>query len=143
MRRRPLWQPVLKDSSNGIRATSRLHEIYFPEQIDSSEDSTLLDVWRILVRYKALYASARFADAIVIVHGDHGSRISRSQYIEHMSAQELIANHAALFAIKKPRVQPGYDLEYVSLQDLFARHVSFVAGHSRGDAIVVESAKTG
>ncbi|MGH8773306.1 MAG: sulfatase-like hydrolase/transferase, partial [Burkholderiales bacterium] len=35
--------------------------------------------------FEALDTSGRFADAIVIVHGDHGSRISRSQYIEHMS----------------------------------------------------------
>ncbi|MGH8771577.1 MAG: hypothetical protein ACREV2_10435 [Burkholderiales bacterium] len=60
-----------------------------------------------------------------------------------MSAQDLIANHAALFAIKKPGVQPGYDLEFVSLHDLFARHVSRVTGRSRGDTVVVESAETG
>ncbi|MGH8769933.1 MAG: sulfatase-like hydrolase/transferase, partial [Burkholderiales bacterium] len=47
--------------------------------------------------FEALEAFGRLDDAIVIVHGDHGARISRSQYIEHMSAQDLIANHAALF----------------------------------------------
>lgn len=71
----------------------------------------------------ALDVSGRFDDAIFIIHSDHGSRISRSDHAEHMSERDVIANYATLFAIRKPDVPPGYDLELVSLQDVFARHV--------------------
>jgi hypothetical protein len=113
----------------------RHQELYYAQTLCTYRQLDLL--------FEALDASGRFDDATVIVHGDHGSRISRSQYIEHMSADDLIANHATLFAVKKPGVQPGYDLEFVSLHDVFARHVALNRGHPRGDKVVVESLKTG
>ncbi|MGH8772011.1 MAG: hypothetical protein ACRD8U_07015 [Pyrinomonadaceae bacterium] len=48
-----------------------------------------------------------------------------------------------LFAIKKPLDPPGYNLEFVSLHDVFASYVSPWAGHSCSGTVVVESAKTG
>ncbi|MGH9962200.1 MAG: sulfatase-like hydrolase/transferase, partial [Pyrinomonadaceae bacterium] len=72
---------------------------------------------------QALEASGRFHDAVIIVHGDHGSRIARSDYAEYMSSEDLVANYATLFAIRKPGLAGGYDLELVSVQELFIRHV--------------------
>ncbi|MGH8719127.1 MAG: sulfatase-like hydrolase/transferase [Burkholderiales bacterium] len=91
----------------------------------------------------ALDASGRFHDAILILHGDHGSRISRSKFSEHMSEEDFVANHAALFAIRKDGVAPGYDLELVSVQDLFARYVAGNSGNVRRSTVVVKSARTG
>lgn len=84
----------------------------------------------------------RFGDALIIIHGDHGSRISRSQYVEYMSEDDLIANHATLFAVRNEGVRPGYDLEFISLQALFSRYLSPMPPRESRDTVVVESAET-
>lgn len=63
-------------------------------------------------------------DAIVIVHGDHGSRIARYWPLVtnagRLSRQDYRDAYATLFAIRSPRVEAGYDPAPASLTGLLA-----------------------
>lgn len=91
--------------------------------------------------FRMLDVSGRFGDAVFIIHGDHGSRIARSYYVEYMSAEDMIANHATLFAIRKPGVAPGYDVDFISLQHLFTNYVAPVSERASHDRVIVKSLK--
>lgn len=69
-----------------------------------------------------LNKSERHKDAIIVVHGDHGSRISMSHHVETMSHQDFLDNYPAYFSIRGPGIEPGYDQRSVSLQRLFAEY---------------------
>jgi hypothetical protein len=49
---------------------------------------------------------------VIIVHGDHGSRIVRTapvtDFAGYFSDQDVIAGHATLFAVREPQPQPQY-----------------------------------
>jgi hypothetical protein len=73
--------------------------------------------------FESLRRSGRFADAVIIVQGDHGSRIplddpdsGRSQ---PLGDGDKVDSFSTLFAVKAPGVAPGYDLRLISLQTLF------------------------
>jgi hypothetical protein len=69
-----------------------------------------------------LDALPRFADATIVVHGDHGTRMSPGQYAEHLSDRDLIDNYSALFAIRGPGITPGVDGRSASVQRLIAEY---------------------
>jgi hypothetical protein len=73
---------------------------------------------------------ADYEDATVIVHGDHGSRLSATMFAEEMSQRDMIDNYSALFAIRAPEVKSGYDLRHVSIQHLAAEFLSGVPASS-------------
>jgi hypothetical protein len=62
--------------------------------------------------------------ATVIIHGDHGSRISLVRAVDknagRLSDLDLVDNYATFLAIRKPGLGAGYDREIRSIQDLFA-----------------------
>lgn len=60
-------------------------------------------------------------DATVIIHGDHGSRISRSQLHQIVEPADLVDNYGTFFAVRAPGVEPGLDCEFTSLPQIFAR----------------------
>jgi hypothetical protein len=64
--------------------------------------------------------SERFADAQIVIHGDHGSRISVGNILEDYSEIDFIANYATFFAVRSPSVEEGYDCRFVALPRLFA-----------------------
>ena len=63
-------------------------------------------------------------NAIVIVHGDHGSRIVKNSpeasNIKNLEAADFIDAFSVHFAIKRNGVKSGMDNRFVSLQALFA-----------------------
>jgi hypothetical protein len=61
------------------------------------------------------------SDAIVVVHGDHGSRISEYHPSNTRTASEAdyVDVYSTLFAIRAPGAKPGYRSEQVSLACLF------------------------
>lgn len=63
------------------------------------------------------------ADARVIIHGDHGSRISVGNVLEEYETRDFVDNYGAYFAVKAPGVTPGVDCEFLSLPEAFRRHV--------------------
>ncbi|MGH8604625.1 MAG: sulfatase-like hydrolase/transferase, partial [Gammaproteobacteria bacterium] len=66
--------------------------------------------------------SHRFDDAIIVIHGDHGSRISKSNYYEEMSREDFLDNYPTYFSIRAPTVEAGYDRRFVSLQEVFTSY---------------------
>ena len=95
--------PFMKDSSEAQRARS--YRYYF-EQIRCVKT-------RLQTLFDWLKAARAYDDAIIIVHGDHGSRIAqvapRAENFERLAAQDFRDAFATLFAVKAPGVEPGYD----------------------------------
>ncbi|MEO7189960.1 MAG: hypothetical protein ABI051_02780 [Vicinamibacterales bacterium] len=80
-------------------------------------------------------------DATIVIHGDHGSRVSSTRYWEGMSGEDLVANYSTLFAIRGPGVATGYDLRLRSVQQL-ARETFGRTPQGAGDAassVIIES----
>jgi hypothetical protein len=61
----------------------------------------------------AIAASPAAGKTIVIIHGDHGSRITevdpRIENDGRFSDRDLVDAHATFFAVAAPRIEPGYD----------------------------------
>jgi hypothetical protein len=66
---------------------------------------------------------AAFSDAVIVIHGDHGSRISRGSLAKEQQPDDMIANYATYFAIRRPALEPGVDCEFVPLSQIFRRHL--------------------
>lgn len=73
---------------------------------------------------RALSHSPAGANAIVIIHGDHGSRITELEptpaNVGKFSARDLISSYSTLFAIRFPGVQPGLSSGRRPIQDLLS-----------------------
>ena len=71
-----------------------------------------------------LEASGLLQDATIILHGDHGSRISlltpNRDSAERLSDADLVDNYSVLYAVRRPGSRPAYDLNLRSIQSLFA-----------------------
>lgn len=71
-----------------------------------------------------LAQSAQFRDAVIVIHGDHGSRISSSDILEDYDKRDFVDNYATFFAIRAPGVPPGVDCEFVTLPEVFRRYMA-------------------
>ena len=61
-------------------------------------------------------------DAVVIVHGDHGSRIGTMPSVDSAVTKEQMADyHSTLFAIRAPGIAPGVDTAVAAIKDLLDR----------------------
>jgi hypothetical protein len=69
-----------------------------------------------------------FRDATIVIHGDHGSRISIGNLIEDHAPRDFIDNYATYYAVKAPDVEPGVDCELISLPEIFRRHMTPISG---------------
>ena len=79
---------------------------------------------RLTGMFAALKQLPWFADAIIILQSDHGSRITLhdpdSGRSTPLPAADRIDSHATLFAIRAPGISAGYDRDLRSTQELFA-----------------------
>jgi hypothetical protein len=68
-----------------------------------------------------------FDRATVIVHGDHGSRITIHdpvfENVDRLSPRDLIDAYSVLFAVRIPGAAGGYDTRMRSVQDLFGEYL--------------------
>ena len=73
--------------------------------------------------FETMRRSEQFADAVIIVQGDHGSRIPLddpdSGRTQPLGDGDKVDSFSTLFAVKAPNVAPGYDLRLISIQPLF------------------------
>jgi hypothetical protein len=71
-----------------------------------------------------LKAAGLFQDATIILHGDHGSRISlyspNRETAERLSDIDVIDNYSVLYATRRRGSEPAYSLNQLSVQALFA-----------------------
>ena len=75
--------------------------------------------------FDKLRANNSFDNSIIIIHGDHGSRISRVRSIQHpgypkMDAADLRNNYSTLYAIKRPGQTGSYNKSVRSIASLLA-----------------------
>jgi hypothetical protein len=63
------------------------------------------------------------SDAVVIVQGDHGSRIGGPlpPLSQPLTRQEIADFYATLFAVRAPGITPGVDTSVVAIKDLLDR----------------------
>ncbi len=82
--------------------------------------------------FDALKDAGVWDDAIVIVHGDHGSRIIRKMPIEANAARltpaDIDDGYSTLFAVRKAGVQPGMVRGARPLQDLLGETFDLPSG---------------
>jgi hypothetical protein len=72
----------------------------------------------------AIGKSENYRDATIIIHGDHGSRISIGNVLEDYAQRDFLDNYAAFFAVRSPTASPGLDCEFVSLPEIFRRYAT-------------------
>ncbi len=76
----------------------------------------------LLDRLLAVLESRGASDAVVIVHGDHGSRIGTiPSPARAMTGEQMADYYSTLFAIRAPGVAPGIDTAVASVKDLLDR----------------------
>jgi len=77
-----------------------------------------------------------FEDMIIIIHGDHGSKIFLNylgaENYERAPAQDFVDAFSILFAVKTPELAPGYDLRIESAENLL-REAIFAEGSKEID----------
>ena len=109
--------PVAKSPAANTIETRAERYVHYLNQIECQQ--TLL---REL--FATLQSADRYAEAIVIVHGDHGSRIVMHHPTlknhNHLTATDYIDGFSTLFAVKAPHFPAGYDKKRETLPALLA-----------------------
>ncbi len=71
---------------------------------------------------EVIESSEALKNTVVILHGDHGSRITmrapRAKNRSTLTTQEMVDNFSTLFAISAPGIDAGYDRRLVPIQEL-------------------------
>jgi hypothetical protein len=73
---------------------------------------------------EAIRSVDHYADARIVIHGDHGSRISSGNVLEDLSTRDFIDNYGTFFAVKSPGVTSGIDCAFISLGEALRTHLS-------------------
>lgn len=104
----------LLDPGNSPSSRLARYEEYFAQiQCALSKLEKLVD---------GLKARGTFKDSVIIVHGDHGSRIAlveaRYRNKDRLSRRDFHDAFSTLFAVKSPEIAPGQDSRMRALPDL-------------------------
>jgi hypothetical protein len=74
--------------------------------------------------FEALRDTGQFADSTIVIHGDHGSRISllapSNEAADQVSREDLIDSYSTLFAVRRSDLGAGQDRRQQSINSLFA-----------------------
>jgi hypothetical protein len=93
---------------------------------------TLLQLEKV---FAALRENGLYDDAVIVIHGDHGSRISlltpHVQTKGAMTLADYTDTFSTLFAVKSPSLEARYDATLLSAQALFAAHAQPVSEPGR------------
>ena len=77
--------------------------------------------------FTSMKNSGNFENSIIIIHGDHGSRITENEpvYAENhtVSSRDIQDGFSTLFAIKKPGEPASYDPDVKSLNKIFFQYM--------------------
>lgn len=78
--------------------------------------------------FSAMKERGTFDDAVIIVHGDHGSRIvlsePRQEFVNRLTPQDYYDAFSTLYVVKSPAIEPGYDTRMMALPELLEGTVS-------------------
>jgi hypothetical protein len=82
----------------------------------------------------AVELSPQLRDALIVIHGDHGSRISNGNVLEDYRERDFVDNYATFFAVRAPGVSEGIDCRFTSLPQIFRRHMARAGARSGDEA---------
>jgi arylsulfatase A-like enzyme len=92
------------------------------ERYDAYLDQVECVINQLASIFDTMREAGTYRDALIIVHGDHGSRINlidpSIDAIDRMADSDFLDAFSTLFAIKVPGIEPGYDLSVRSIQEL-------------------------
>jgi hypothetical protein len=108
------WRNSRENIKNTPESRAERYQLYFGQVLCSQK--FLGEIFDQL-KTKGLYE-----DSIIIVHGDHGARLplrapDTSRNVP-LSNQDVVDSYSTLFAIKVPKLAPGYDTRLLSIQAL-------------------------
>jgi hypothetical protein len=69
---------------------------------------------------QSISAVPELQNATIMIHGDHGSRLSSTRYVEDMTDRDMVDNYSTFFAVKKPGLSAGINQTPDSIQRKFA-----------------------
>jgi arylsulfatase A-like enzyme len=82
---------------------------------------------KLRVLFDAMVAQQNLDDAIIVIHGDHGSRIVINEPLNSnrnkLTRQDFLDGFSTLFAVRSPEVAPGYDAQMAGLPRLLRETV--------------------
>lgn len=91
---------------------------------DAAYEQTLCAARKVREAIAAIERSPAGRNYVVVLHGDHGSRLTVRDPLAGVTSptlqRDIIAAHATLFAIKGPSVAPGYVATPARVDDLLA-----------------------
>lgn len=104
-------------------AWRRMHVSFFtPETQYAYADQLRCTLRLVEAAIQAVSASPAGSNFIMIVHGDHGSRLANVYPLEgnlsRLRARDLLAGFSTLFAVRGPGLEPGYDERPFRVADL-------------------------
>jgi hypothetical protein len=77
--------------------------------------------------FEQMRKSGMYEDSIIILHGDHGSRISRfelrAKNLDRLSMRDFEDEFSTLFAVKLPGVQAQYSIQKQPIEALLAETI--------------------
>jgi hypothetical protein len=85
-------------------------------------------------------ASPALRDAKVVIHGDHGSRISAGYDVGELSERDFVDNFGTFFAVREPAIEPGIDCHFSSLPEVFQAVAHDQLPDDEPDPIVINDA---
>jgi hypothetical protein len=113
------WARTPNGRRNNTKSRRRRYPLYL-EQVACTHQK-LAEV------FDAMQRHGQFDDAIVIVQGDHGSRIDmgppRHGIARSLRRRDYIDAFSTLYAIKFPGEEPLYDRRILPIDELLARHI--------------------
>ncbi len=108
------------DRGNSPQSRLARYEEYIPQV------QCILSKIKILLN--AMETNGTLEDAIIIIHGDHGSRIVQvdpvTENIARLSPQDFYDSFSTLYVLKSPEIEPGYDKRMMALPRLLSDTVS-------------------
>ena len=74
--------------------------------------------------FDELLQSPHAEDMIIVVHGDHGSRLDcgppKQRFVRNLDPQDYVDGFSTLFAVRRSGIPAGYDRRMVAVDQLFA-----------------------
>jgi hypothetical protein len=112
----------LKSPSNWLDETAEL--VPLAERQAAYADQVRCTFGKFQQALDALRASPAGGKSIVVVHGDHGSRIVdvgvRVENSDLFSDEDVIASYSTLFAVRAPELDAGYDRRRIPIHTLLS-----------------------
>jgi len=94
------------------------------ERYEAYFDQIRCTLGQLQALFDKLRAAGLYDESTIIIHGDHGSRISiwnpEAVFTDQISDRDIIDSYSTLYTVKQPGLPPAYDSTKRSIQAFFA-----------------------